>query len=238
MYIRILLASVVTLVMSACTSYSGPTHNTDVVTLTNGEQAWRVQCLGLLENSNTCMNRAKEICKDKNVRLIGSVDHAKSDTAGKNDPHEITFQCGNPPVAQVAPAPVVAPVQAAPQPLRALTLQGDANFATGSANLSPAAQTKLDEFIEANRGYKLERLTISGHTDSTGSASLNQRLSTDRARATQNYLMSHGLTAKTYDVRGFASSMPVASNATADGRFQNRRVEITTDGVEIRATGR
>ena len=237
MYIRVLMAAVIAAVVTGCTSYSGPMHNADVVTLASGDQAWRVQCLGLLETSKTCVDVAKKICKDQKIRLIGAVDHMNSKQGAKGDPNEITFKCGDEPAAAkpvVAPVPVPAPV---PKQLRSLTLEGDANFATNSAQLSPVAQRKLDEFVAANKGYRIDRLVISGHTDSTGSQALNQRLSTARARSAQEYLVSHGLTANSYDVRGFAATVPVASNATPQGRAQNRRVEISTSGVEIRSEG-
>ncbi|BBU28373.1 hypothetical protein BTHE68_21070 [Burkholderia sp. THE68] len=179
------------------------------------------------------------------MRLIGAVDHMANDRRAVSDPREITFKCGNAPAAtpSPAPAPVVAPVPvpvpapAPVKPIRALTLPGDANFATNSAVLSPIAQRKLDEFVEANKGYHIQRLSIAGYTDSTGSMALNQRLSEARALATQNYLTSRGLRADSYDVHGFGPASPVATNATAAGRAQNRRVEISTDGIEIRAVG-
>jgi OmpA-OmpF porin, OOP family len=238
MYIRVFLAALVATIAAGCSSSSGPTHNTDVVMLSTGEQVWRVQCQGLLSSANTCMDRAKEICQDKAVSLVGLIDPMASDRNGVKNPREITFRCGNPPAAAPAPAPAPVPAPApAPQKIKALTLNGDANFATNSATLSPVAQRKLDEFIQANQGYRIERLVISGHTDSTGSEVLNQRLSAARARSAQEYLTAHGLRASSYDVRGYASSMPVASNATAEGRLKNRRIEIQTEGVEIRAIG-
>jgi OmpA-OmpF porin, OOP family len=66
---------------------------------------------------------------------------------------------------------------------------------------------------------------------------INQPLSDARAHAAQRYLMQHGLRANSYDVQGFGPSNPVATNSTVAGRAQNRRVEIRTEGVEIRATG-
>lgn len=239
MYIRTLFAALIVLIVAGCTSYSGPTYNRDVVTLATGGQAWRVQCQGLLESSKTCLEEAQKICKDQKVRLVGAVDHMQSDLRAQNDPRDITFQCGEVPAPTPVVAPVVAPV-AAPmpksKPIRTLTLQGDANFATNSSKLSPVAQRKLDEFIEANAGYRIDRLTIAGHTDSTGSRALNERLSDARAHSAQDYLLSHGFSASSYDVRGFGPNLPVTTNATATGRAQNRRVEIRTDGIEIRAT--
>jgi outer membrane protein OmpA-like peptidoglycan-associated protein len=67
---------------------------------------------------------------------------------------------------------------------------------------------------------------VAGYTDSTGSASHNQRLSERRAQAVLSYLKSHGLRSQSYAAQGFGSANPVASNATTAGRAQNRRVEV------------
>jgi outer membrane protein OmpA-like peptidoglycan-associated protein len=173
---------------------------------------------------------------------ISSVDRMNSSLKSEDDPREIAFQCASPVVAQpVAPAPVVvapvvapvvaaapAPVYHAPQ--RKITLQGDATFAVGSATLTPVATTKLDEFVAANHGVDIDHLTIAGYTDSTGSAELNNRLSAARARSVQSYLANDGLRANKWDVQGYGSASPVASNATAIGRAKNRRVEVQVDG--------
>jgi OmpA-OmpF porin, OOP family len=241
MFFRILTAVTLVAGIAGCTSYSGPTHDTDVVTLANGSQAYRVQCLGLFESSKSCMAEVKRICGDKPAIRISSLDHMTSDKKGNNDPHEITFQCQEPVAQQPAPAvvaPVVAPVVTpvvVPAPVRhaaprKVTLQGDANFATGSASLTPAATAKLDDFVADNRGVDIDRLSIAGFTDSTGSAELNNRLSEARAHSVQNYLASAGLRASKWNVQGFGSASPVASNATAAGRAANRRVEIQVDG--------
>jgi OmpA-OmpF porin, OOP family len=240
MSIRVLLAALITVAVTGCTSYSTPTTNTHVVTLNaNGDQAWRVQCQGLLSSANVCMKRAQAICEDKKVRVLGAADNMAKNRQAHNDPREITFICGDAPKAapapEVVPVPVPVPVKPPVKPLRAITLQGDANFRTNSAELSPSARAKLDEFIAENQGYEIERLSVSGHTDSTGSATLNQRLSEQRAQSAQNYLVTHGLRANKYDVQGYGAASPVATNATAAGRAQNRRVEINTNGIEIRA---
>ncbi|MEI5999106.1 OmpA family protein [Paraburkholderia bengalensis] len=242
MFVRTLIAIACAAGIAGCTSYSGPTHNTDVVTLANGAQAYRVQCLGLLESAKSCMAEVKRICGDKPAMRVSSVDRINSNLKSDDDPREITFQCGAPVVEQpVQPAPavvapVVAPVAApAPAPVRQaparkVTLQGDANFAVGSATLMPAATARLDDFIAANQGVDIDHLTIAGYTDSTGSARLNNRLSAARARAVQGYLANGGLRASKWDVQGYGSASPVSPNTTAAGRAKNRRVEIQVDG--------
>jgi OmpA-OmpF porin, OOP family len=226
--ISILVAAAATGVMAAgCTTASGPAHNTNIVTLPNGAQAFQVQCSGLFEGSNTCFSEARKICGDKPVQLIGAVSPAVNGGKLEEQVREITFNCAVPAPAVVQqPVPQAAPVPApAPAPVK-MVLQGDANFATGSAVLMPVAQQQLDQFIGGNRGIDLGRVTISGYTDSTGSAKGNQRLSEERASSVQQYLVSHGVRAASYSVRGYGSAAPVASNATAAGRALNRRVEV------------
>jgi OmpA-OmpF porin, OOP family len=236
MHIRVFLAALIAAVVTGCTSYSSPMTNTDVVTLPNGDQAWRVQCQGLLGGAKTCYDRAQAICKDQKVRLIGAVDHMGKDLKAVEDQREITFACGDvalpppPPLQQPAPPP---PPE--PKPLRAVTLEGDANFALNRSELTPVAQRKLDEFIEASRGYQITRLTISGYTDSTGPMRINQPLSEARAKSVQRYLASHGFRADMVEAHGYGPSNPVATNSTAAGRAKNRRVEIRTEGIEVRA---
>ncbi|MNL60633.1 putative lipoprotein YiaD precursor [compost metagenome] len=68
---------------------------------------------------------------------------------------------------------------------------------------------------------------INGHTDSTGSQQHNQVLSENRALSVANYLFSQGLDQRRVSTLGFGPNQPIASNATPDGRAQNRRVEVT-----------
>ncbi|SEK11688.1 OmpA family protein [Paraburkholderia diazotrophica] len=231
MFIRTLTAVACAVGIAGCTSYSGPTHNTDIVTLSDGTQAYRVQCLGLAEGIQACMAEIKRLCGDKQVKRIDPADPESTDFVWLNERREITFQCETPVVATSAPAVVATPV-AAPvvAPVRKVTLQSDANFAVNSAVLMPAATAKLDGFIAQNRDVGIERLTIAGYTDSTGSAKLNERLSAARARSVQRYLATAGVRASMWDVQGYGAASPVAPNTTAVGRAKNRRVEIQIDG--------
>jgi OmpA-OmpF porin, OOP family len=233
MYIRLFFAAACVALAAGCTTSSGLTYNNDVITLANGTQAHRVQCLGLAETTESCMDEVRKVCGDKQALRVSATDRAISGYKPENDPREILFTCATPVVQQPAPpaAPQPAPQPApAPAPARKVTLQGDANFATNSATLTPTAKANLDEFIAANRGVDVQQLTIAGYTDSTGSATLNERLSTARARSVQAYLGSHGLRAANYSVNGYGSASPVDTNATAAGRAKNRRVEIQVDG--------
>ncbi len=221
------------IVAAGCTTASGPMHNLDVVTLANGTQAYRVQCQGLLESSKACMKKVNEICGDKQPMRVSSVDRAAAGFQPENDPREIMFVCQapQPVVQQPVPQPTPTPI---PQPPRTITLNADANFAFDKSELLPGGKATLDKFVSDSDGVNIGTVVIDGHTDSVGSKAYNERLSMRRAQTVRNYLQSRGLHAGQYEVHGYGASKPVASNATANGRAQNRRVEIQTNGVTAR----
>lgn len=103
---------------------------------------------------------------------------------------------------------------------------GDVLFATGKADLMPGAITMVMRLAHFMQQYPEKRLMIEGHTDSTGSAAFNLRLSEDRANAVRNVLLSEGVDGNRIETIGYGMSKPVASNNTAEGRQQNRRVEV------------
>ncbi|WP_233120024.1 OmpA family protein [Rappaport israeli] len=80
------------------------------------------------------------------------------------------------------------------------------------------------------RGAEVKEITIVGHTDSVGSEKYNQGLSERRARSVGDYMLENGVPASLIKAYGQGESQPVATNKTAAGRAQNRRVEITVDG--------
>ena len=100
-------------------------------------------------------------------------------------------------------------------------------FATGKATLSQSAKNSLSQFAKVLNENKDCDVAIYGHTDSTGSDAVNQPLSVNRANSVSNYLKSCGVSAaQIKSVEGQGSSNPVADNGTAEGRKQNRRVEV------------
>jgi outer membrane protein OmpA-like peptidoglycan-associated protein len=107
-----------------------------------------------------------------------------------------------------------------------VSVSSEASFAFDSAEIKPEFRPTLDQVAEVLRGDPNVRITIIGFTDSVGSAEYNQRLSERRAQATADYLISRGVGAGQVLARGLGESEPRASNATPEGRAQNRRVEI------------
>lgn len=108
-----------------------------------------------------------------------------------------------------------------------LNMPGNITFATNSADLNAQFFTVLDGVGMVLKEYDKTIIEVAGHTDSTGSAQLNQSLSERRAQAVASYLVSRGLDAKRILTVGAGPSRPIASNATPEGRQQNRRVELT-----------
>lgn len=99
-------------------------------------------------------------------------------------------------------------------------------FDLSKATIRPVSFQSLDRVAEllVNKHFSLK---LSGHTDNTGSNSLNMRLSKERAEAVKNYLVSKGANASRIEAVGYGSSQPIATNSTAEGRQKNRRVEFT-----------
>lgn len=105
-----------------------------------------------------------------------------------------------------------------------LNVPADFSFAVGQSELKPSILPVLDE-VSRNLEQDV-RVTIVGHTDSSGSAATNDPLSMDRAEAVREYLVNHGVQRGRLLVEGRGARAPLASNATEAGRAANRRVEI------------
>lgn len=107
-----------------------------------------------------------------------------------------------------------------------LIMPENITFATGRYDLSPQAQNTLAGAAQTLAMYTDTTLNIIGHTDSTGTDAINNPLSQNRARSVADYLYAKGVSANRMSVSGQGSRQPIASNATLEGRAQNRRVEI------------
>lgn len=99
-------------------------------------------------------------------------------------------------------------------------------FQTGKSVLSAGSKTALTEFANSLKNNANTDVTIYGHTDNTGSAAVNEKLSAARADAVKSYLSQNGIAGNRMTTEGKSYTEPVADNATAAGRAQNRRVEV------------
>jgi outer membrane protein OmpA-like peptidoglycan-associated protein len=109
----------------------------------------------------------------------------------------------------------------------------DVLFDTGKYSLRPLAREKLAKVAGIVLGHPGLRLDVEGHTDSVGGDEYNQRLSEQRGAAVRDYLVQQGMPVSSVTAKGFGKTQPVASNDTAEGRQQNRRVELVVSGEVI-----
>lgn len=107
-----------------------------------------------------------------------------------------------------------------------ITLSGSVLFASNESTLLPAAQDRLNRVADALLVTKEKQLIIEGFTDSQGSANYNIQLSQRRADTVRSYLISRGYPGALIQTRGIGEERPVADNNSAEGRANNRRVEI------------
>jgi OOP family OmpA-OmpF porin len=136
---------------------------------------------------------------------------------------DMTVDCGaEPPVAKAPPAPPPAPVY------EKKTMSAEALFDHDKSILKPEGKAALQELgdeIKA-KGARVVDIDVIGHTDSDGTEEYNQALSVRRAESVRDYLVSEGVDGSIIDVSGQGESNPIVSNATREGRAQNRRVDI------------
>lgn len=107
-----------------------------------------------------------------------------------------------------------------------LEIPSDISFDVGKADIKPQLRPVLDKFAQNLTRYPETNVHIIGHTDSTGSAAINNPLSLNRAASTRDYLAARGVAQSRVTVDGHGAREPVADNRTAQGRAKNRRVEI------------
>jgi outer membrane protein OmpA-like peptidoglycan-associated protein len=113
-----------------------------------------------------------------------------------------------------------------------ITLSGSVLFASNKDALLPGAQERLGLVAEALKTQDDREIFVEGHTDSQGSAASNQGLSDRRAKSVANFLISRGVPGDQIRAAGLGLTRPIADNATAEGRANNRRVEIIVTPVE------
>ncbi len=159
------------------------------------------------------VNKAEKMCPE--------AEEIRKDAYDFNERHSLLekklgLQIGNPPRIRVLP-------KTSQQRVDTLTVP-EVLFATNSYILNRNAHLLLDSFIYAARDFAIDSIVIEGHTDSRGSAWINEVLSENRAYAVFNFLQPHFPVPMI--IRFWASEKPVADNRTPEGRQKNRRVEI------------
>ncbi|MFW1926182.1 OmpA family protein [Acinetobacter ursingii] len=108
-----------------------------------------------------------------------------------------------------------------------LVMPGNITFDTNKSNIKPNFYSTLNKVAQTLAEDNKSAILVTGYTDSTGNDSINIPLSQARAQSVANYLSGQGVSSARINAQGYGSANPIASNATADGREQNRRVEIS-----------
>ena len=107
-----------------------------------------------------------------------------------------------------------------------LNMPSNVTFPTDGDQVNSSFYPVLTSVSKVLAKYNQTLIDVRGHTDNVGAADYNQALSERRANGVANYLISHGIDGRRLLVTGYGETQPIASNATPDGRAQNRRVEI------------
>ncbi len=128
----------------------------------------------------------------------------------------------------------VAQTEVTPEGQLKTKIKGDITFATNSSSINYEGTEKIRKLAAILSKYPNDSIEITGHTDSQGTASWNQQLSSQRAESVRAMLVNNGVRAP-ITTAGFGPSLPVADNTTSTGRAQNRRVEINIEVAEVAA---
>jgi len=107
----------------------------------------------------------------------------------------------------------------------AIVLEG-ITFGTGSDDINPESEAKLNEALKTLKTYNDIVVEISGHTDNVGSSSSNTKLSQKRAESVKAWFISKGIDASRLEAKGYGEDKPIADNSTKDGKAKNRRIEF------------
>jgi len=133
------------------------------------------------------------------------------------------------PKEEPPPPPPPPPVAAPPAKGTKIAHIPGPNFEFDKASLTREGRSKVAEAAKVLKDHSSVHVEVAGYTDSVGSDAYNQKLSERRARTVADALIDEGISPSRLTVRGYGESRPVASNATAAGRAENRRVEVVVD---------
>jgi outer membrane protein OmpA-like peptidoglycan-associated protein len=115
-----------------------------------------------------------------------------------------------------------------------ITFPGNVLFASGKYALLASAENKLNQVADVLKDQSDHKISVEGYTDSRGSDHMNQELSQNRAESVRKYLVDRGVDGAQIAASGLGSSRPVADNKSAEGRADNRRVEIVVSQTEAK----
>lgn len=199
-------------VFSALTATAFTTQAADIPA--NGSTAYAIDTDG-------------DVVRDSWGRCVRSIDWTVETSIDACEGREPKAE----PVVAAAPAakpmPVIAPAPKVEEPaMPAAPAQFRGFFDTNSAELKPVAFNQLDGYADYMNEVTAVSVKVIGHTDSRGSEAYNQKLSEKRAMAVKTYLEGKGVAADRISASGMGESQPMASNKTAEGRAENRRVEV------------
>ncbi|KAA1164692.1 OmpA family protein [Pseudoalteromonas fuliginea] len=107
-----------------------------------------------------------------------------------------------------------------------LVMPSNITFATDQSYISSGFNDTLNAIAKVMNKYEKTYLSVEGHTDSTGKDSYNMNLSRERAQSVKDYLVNQQIMAARVSTKGYGETSPIATNESANGRAQNRRVEI------------
>lgn len=200
----------------------------------NAESA--VKAVRLIRNASasTSFGKAKPVTRviDRSEIAVATAELESIDL--QEDPVDETSETTMPAPSAALPAietvtpPATAEaemVAVCDQSLRALLIESKLKFASSSARIENESAPLLDRLARTLQSCDLD-VTIEGHTDSTGSASVNRELSLARAQAVRDALIIRGVPITQLLARGYGADRPIASNDTREGRDQNRRIEF------------
>ncbi len=176
--------------------------------------------------------------KNNNAKLAADVAKLQADSDG-DGVSDVFDKCPNTPSGEKVDGsgcPLPKPDTAKPGPVQVIITDDDRRlvknaidnleFETGKSNIRAKSYASLNE-VAALLIRKNLSLKLAGHTDNTGNRALNMRLSKDRAESVKSYLVSKGVNPSRIEATGYGQDQPIATNKTAAGRQQNRRVEFT-----------
>ena len=214
-----------------------PFTSVDIAGLTTKEglpdETWLGPALGLLQRSaeNLPVGLLRADGDNKLIAVSSETEDKELQKVVNGAVEEMAAALGwspTPGVLLLDTRPTAEEVEDLQEDLNELILDQVVEFETKSFELTEKGTALLDEVIAALESAPEEiRVTISGHTDDRGSDAANQLLSEQRAQAVLDYLVANGQDPERFETIGYGESLPVDTNATADGRARNRRIEFT-----------